>query len=240
MATDRNKKSLRTFQCRDYLWDYFEQMSGELDCSVDYLINEAMRQYARARAQAARSGASQPSIRPSSPGGPSRSSSGSIPSIRTTGSGSHPSMSSPARPAPARPAPITAPPPPDGRDSSPDLTPPRASMPQPPARLAVPAPQPPAAPRRQPLYVIFNGQKVLVDKDEFIVGRGSKYADLPIKDGNISRRHAAIIYQDGQYFMKDLGSTNGVEYGGQRVDARRIDEGDVYHMCDYELRFTYR
>ena len=46
---DQNKKTLRNFQCRDYLWELFEQMSGELECSTDYLINEAMRQYARSR-----------------------------------------------------------------------------------------------------------------------------------------------------------------------------------------------
>ena len=34
---------------RDYLWETFEQMSAELECSVDYLVNEAMRQYARSR-----------------------------------------------------------------------------------------------------------------------------------------------------------------------------------------------
>ena len=47
MATDQNKKTLRSFQCRDYLYEIFEQMSGELECSVDYLINESMKQYAR-------------------------------------------------------------------------------------------------------------------------------------------------------------------------------------------------
>src|SRR6185295_14376083 len=46
---DQNKKTLRHFQCRDYLWEIFEQMSTELECSTDYLINEAMRQYARSR-----------------------------------------------------------------------------------------------------------------------------------------------------------------------------------------------
>src|SRR5438552_3311735 len=49
MTPDPNKKTLRQFQCRDYLWETFEQMSAELECSVDYLINEAMRQYARSR-----------------------------------------------------------------------------------------------------------------------------------------------------------------------------------------------
>jgi hypothetical protein len=49
MSADPNKKSGRTFQCRDVLWETFEQMARELECSVDYLINEAMKQYARQR-----------------------------------------------------------------------------------------------------------------------------------------------------------------------------------------------
>ncbi len=90
------------------------------------------------------------------------------------------------------------------------------------------------------LSVIFNGQKFPVTKEEFVIGRGSKTADLPIKDGNISRRHAAIVLQNGAFYMKDLGSTNGIEYNGERVDSRRIEEGDVYQLCDYEIRCTYR
>jgi pSer/pThr/pTyr-binding forkhead associated (FHA) protein len=90
------------------------------------------------------------------------------------------------------------------------------------------------------LFVIFNGQKVPVNKEEFVIGRGSKTADLPIKDGNISRRHAAIVLQNGNFYMKDLGSTNGIEFNGVRVDTRRIEEGDIYQLCDYELRFTYQ
>src|SRR5438105_13115775 len=49
MTADPNKKSARTFQCRDILWDAFQQMAQELECSVDYLINESMKQYARQR-----------------------------------------------------------------------------------------------------------------------------------------------------------------------------------------------
>src|SRR5271155_168137 len=49
MSADPNKKSGRSFQCRDVLWETFEQMARELECSVDYLINEAMKQYARQR-----------------------------------------------------------------------------------------------------------------------------------------------------------------------------------------------
>src|SRR6478609_11542874 len=49
MSADPNKKSVRQFQCRDVLWETFEQMARELECSVDYLVNEAMKQYARQR-----------------------------------------------------------------------------------------------------------------------------------------------------------------------------------------------
>ena len=49
MSADPNKKTPRTFQCRDILWDAFQQMAQELECSVDYLVNESMKQYARQR-----------------------------------------------------------------------------------------------------------------------------------------------------------------------------------------------
>src|SRR5579863_1764981 len=54
MSADPNKKSARNFQCRDVLWETFEQMARELECSVDYLINEAMKQYARQRSYGTR------------------------------------------------------------------------------------------------------------------------------------------------------------------------------------------
>jgi hypothetical protein len=91
-----------------------------------------------------------------------------------------------------------------------------------------------------PLYLIFQNQKYLIDKEQFIIGRGSKTSDLPIRDGNISRKHAAVIRRNGGYFIKDLGSTNGIDFNGTRVDNKQIEEGDVYSLCDYQLRFTYR
>ena len=56
MTADQNKKTTRTFQCKDALWQKFEQMAKELECSVDYLINDAMKQYARQRGYGAAAG----------------------------------------------------------------------------------------------------------------------------------------------------------------------------------------
>jgi hypothetical protein len=119
---------------------------------------------------------------------------------------------------------------------------PGAGMHAPAAAPAAPAapPMPPIGAGGPTLFLIYNGQRYAVTKDQFIIGRGSKTSDLPIKDGNISRKHAAVIRRNGTFYIKDLGSTNGIDYKGMRIDNKRIDEGDVFHLCDYELRFTYR
>lgn len=98
----------------------------------------------------------------------------------------------------------------------------------------------PAVQPQIPVYLVFDNQKYRIDKDQFIIGRGTKSSDLPIKDGNISRKHAAVIRRNGTYFIKDLGSTNGIDFKGMRIDNKRIEEGDIFHLCDYELRFTFK
>jgi hypothetical protein len=242
---DQNKKTLRHFQCRDYLWEIFEQMSAELECSTDYLINEAMRQYARSRNYGT-SRRQSPSSGPVAP--PGTPVSGTIPSLRENAPG-RPSMATPPPPRPGRGGSVPAQSIPRMPSSMPP--PPRPSTAQMPSQRSPSGSMPPPLPgggrgmasapmmARPHLYIIFNGQKIPVTKDEFIIGRGSKSADLAIKDGNISRRHAAVVWHNGAYYMKDLGSTNGIEYQGRRFDSKRIDEGDSFRMCDYELRFTY-
>lgn len=105
------------------------------------------------------------------------------------------------------------------------------------------APLPPPVPSAEtipPVYLIFGNQKYVIDKEQFIIGRGAKSSDLAIRDGNISRKHAAVVRRAGAYYIKDLGSTNGIDFGGERIEARKIEEGDVYSICDYQLRFTFR
>ncbi|MEM6293432.1 MAG: FHA domain-containing protein [Myxococcota bacterium] len=106
-------------------------------------------------------------------------------------------------------------------------------------RRPAPAPAPAAPAGARPLYLYYDGQVYEVDQDQFVIGRGSKYSDLPIKDANISRRHCAVVRRNGQYYIKDLESTNGVEFNGQRVDNHLIQEGTSYRLCDHEIRFSF-
>lgn len=99
---------------------------------------------------------------------------------------------------------------------------------------------PGAAPQGAQLSVIYAGEKHPVAKDQFIIGRGKQSSDLTIRDPNISRQHAMVEQTNGQFFMVDLGSTNGVEYQGQRIGKKLIAEGDVFTICTHQIQFTYR
>lgn len=95
-------------------------------------------------------------------------------------------------------------------------------------------------PFAQTLYVVHDGRRHAITQDEFLIGRSRATVHLAIKDGLVSRHHAAVIRRHGVHYLKDLGSTHGIMYKGMRIDNKRIDEGDVFQIGDHELRFTYR
>ncbi len=288
MSSDPNKKSTRSFQCRDVLWETFEQMARELECSVDYLINEAMKQYARQRsygpgAQKTPYPGREPSMSiPGAYGPPPNAAQNAMPTPAVPG----PPQMRPPQPLPpppgrmgpppgmGRPQSSGLPPPPGGRLSGPPSPPMMApsqrisSLPMPPGGSPSRPPPPPhggmaqmpQAPRSVPppiprqgyngyaapaqsagiLSVIYSGEKIPVNKERFVIGRGKQSSDLTLKDPNVSRQHAMVEFQNGVYFMVDMGSTNGVEYNGQRIARKQIAEGDAFRICDHEVRFTYR
>jgi pSer/pThr/pTyr-binding forkhead associated (FHA) protein len=90
------------------------------------------------------------------------------------------------------------------------------------------------------LTLVYNGERHTITKERFVIGRGKQSSDLTLKDPNVSRQHAMIEFQNGVYFMVDMGSTNGVAINGQRIARKQIAEGDVFRICDHDLQFTYR
>jgi pSer/pThr/pTyr-binding forkhead associated (FHA) protein len=90
------------------------------------------------------------------------------------------------------------------------------------------------------LHIIYQGQRYPVTKDRFIVGRGKQSSDMTIKDPNVSRQHAMVELTAEGAAIVDLDSTNGVEFNGERVKRRTIQNGDLYILCGHELRFEYQ
>jgi pSer/pThr/pTyr-binding forkhead associated (FHA) protein len=90
------------------------------------------------------------------------------------------------------------------------------------------------------LTLVYQGERYAISKERFVIGRGKQSSDLTLKDPNVSRQHALVEFQNGVYFMVDMGSTNGIAYNGQRIARKPIAEGDVFRICDHDLSFTYR
>ena len=228
MANDPTRKTLRHFYCRDVLWQSFERMSEVLDRGVDELVNEAMRALAQQQGflpsdfvMSPGSGLSQPER--GLPRPDARSDSGQAPSDARVDSGL--SRTGLRRSGP--------PPVPSARSTA------EQPASRPPAVSGFSVPAPTEAGAAPPLYLIFGNQRYVIDKDQFIIGRGTKSSDLPIRDGNISRKHAAVIRRNGEYYIKDLGSTNGIDYKGERIEGKKIEEGDTFSICEYQLKFTF-
>ncbi len=55
----------------------------------------------------------------------------------------------------------------------------------------------------------------------------------------MSRQHAVIERAGEGYWLVDMGSTNGVEYEGERIARKRIAHGDCFRIGDSELRFLF-
>lgn len=77
------------------------------------------------------------------------------------------------------------------------------------------------------------GQSFGVAGDGAVLGRDGTIA-LPT--GAVSRRHAALRYQHGTFFLSDLGSRNGTWVDGQRVTGERaLEPGDCVQIAEHRF-----
>ena len=71
-----------------------------------------------------------------------------------------------------------------------------------------------------------DGREITISGPEFVIGRGEGTHLRPQSD-LISRKHCALIIEDGKAFIKDFGSRNGTYLNGERVeDQQQLKVGD--------------
>jgi pSer/pThr/pTyr-binding forkhead associated (FHA) protein len=57
---------------------------------------------------------------------------------------------------------------------------------------------------------------------------GRKAGEVPLSDGEVSRRHSVIeVFGRDMIFLRDLGSTNGTYHNGRRIGVSRLRTGDT-------------
>ena len=107
------------------------------------------------------------------------------------------------------------------------------------ARQPAPKPKPADKPRKT-LYVLNSaGDMHKIDKDTFIVGR-SRTCDLVIPSSKVSRQHSGICRENGEHYIEDLGSANGVWKDGVKIQKERIKDGDEFMISEEVLKFIFR
>lgn len=90
------------------------------------------------------------------------------------------------------------------------------------------------------LYMMLEGGELdRIAKERFVIGRG-KHCDFVINSGKVSREHAVIVRDTGEFFLEDLGSSNGTWFNKQRIKRRKIEDGDEYFICSEKVKFVYR
>jgi pSer/pThr/pTyr-binding forkhead associated (FHA) protein len=61
-----------------------------------------------------------------------------------------------------------------------------------------------------------------------------------IPSAKVSRQHASLTRVDGELYIEDLGSANGVWLNGEKVTRAKITAGDTFTISDETLLFEER
>lgn len=83
-----------------------------------------------------------------------------------------------------------------------------------------------------------DGAPVVVDKAVIMIGRHPT-CDVVINNSRkVSRKHCCVVQVNDKYFVRDLGSMNGIQVNGKRVKKESpLNLGDLFTVGDVEYRF---
>ncbi len=61
---------------------------------------------------------------------------------------------------------------------------------------------------------------------------------ITLPDPMTSRNHARLVIADGKWVVEDLGSANGIIFGGQRVERVALSSGDIFEIGGVSFRYV--
>lgn len=70
-----------------------------------------------------------------------------------------------------------------------------------------------------------------------VIGRGEE-ANLRMKIRGISREHTSIEFSDGEWIVKDLGSTNGTLVNGKKISSQILGPDDHIQLGEITLKLV--
>ncbi len=89
------------------------------------------------------------------------------------------------------------------------------------------------------IMILQNGhvlKEIELDKQQQVIGRDEKNG-IHLSDPSVSRRHALLSCALDEYFIEDLGSTNGTLLNDRPVTKHILKNGDLLRIGEYVLSF---
>ncbi len=80
-------------------------------------------------------------------------------------------------------------------------------------------------------------EDIQLDKQEYTIGRDSD-ADIQLNDPSVSRHHAKLIKAYTDFFIEDLGSTNGTQLNGRNVSKHVFKAEDKLTIGSFSICFV--
>jgi ABC-type multidrug transport system ATPase subunit len=76
------------------------------------------------------------------------------------------------------------------------------------------------------------GQIRDLDADQIVLGRDPEAAQVVFNAGDrsVSRRHAALVVEDGALILRDLDSSTGTFVDGESIEEAELRDGDVFEL----------
>ena len=88
------------------------------------------------------------------------------------------------------------------------------------------------------LVPVGGGDTIELKKPEIMVGRRES-CEIVLRFANVSAHHCQLSVKDGYWFVKDLGSKNGIKVNGVRCQESRLDPGDSLSVAKHQYEIKY-
>ncbi len=88
------------------------------------------------------------------------------------------------------------------------------------------------------LIPIGGGDPIPLLKKELLVGRRES-CDIVLRFANVSAHHCKMEIRAGYWYIVDQNSRNGIKVNGNRVDEKRLDNGDLLAVAKHKYEIHY-
>lgn len=88
------------------------------------------------------------------------------------------------------------------------------------------------------LVPVGGGDNIPLLRDIMTVGRRES-CDVCLRFPNVSGQHCQLSFENGYWYIRDMGSTNGIKVNGERVLKKALRPGDVIKIAKRSFTIQY-